>query len=68
MALALGIKGFIQFGREATWATPATVNHRLAYTDFVLEAKPMQEFSPNMPAGSVTPCGARLPVVVAAAR
>ena len=54
MALGLGIKGFLQFGREATWGTAGTVNHRLAYEEFVLETKPMQEFSKNMPAGGVS--------------
>lgn len=53
MSIGLGIKGAIQFGREATWATPATVNRRLAFLGGKIDAKPIIAISNQMPGSGI---------------
>lgn len=54
MGLGLGIKSWVQFGREATWATAVAATHRLGFTNCTIEAKPQIARSANMPAGNTT--------------
>lgn len=54
MGLGLGIKSWIQFGRESVWAQAVAATHRIGFSNCTIEAKPGIVHSPNMPAGNTT--------------
>lgn len=53
MPQAIGIKGYAQFAREATWATAVAATHRIGFEECTLNAEPGIAESKMMVAGTL---------------